>query len=584
MRGFLKTKLASFLKTGGVFGIASLCLVFSIFLFSINAFSIDLPGSADPSRALERLDFEKQKLEKLENGLEVIEDKTKKPPEVKNGFMLNGVKLVGAEALPKDAYEQIYKEFIGKQADINILLFIVNEITNLYRKNGYFLSKAYLPEQEVEDGIFTINVLEGYISEVNFEENNKPYKFKADYFDLINKFKKQILDMRPLNALELESIILKINSLPGINARSVISNISDADSKDGSVALDVQITEEKSVGSISLDNFGSRFTGPWQALASYNFSPKVFSFDSLKVNLLNSIPTDEINLLSVNYETALTTNASLVGFNFSKSNTAPGFTLKSNDIKSESINYGIYFDSPIKISREKSLNMKFGLNFKNVRSDFFNTKLYEDEIRVAEIGFDFESQDKFGGINTGNLTVSKGLNILNAKETGSSLMSRAEGKSDFTKISLSQNRLQQISESYQIFFSISGQYSADPLLSSEEFGYGGQSYGRAYDPSEIIGDSGSSGLIELRYNNLNVFKNLYSQPYIFYDLGKVWNNDKGTNENKAASSTGIGLRFGYDNAISGNIGFAFPLIKEVETPINGNSSSPRLYFSIIYKF
>ena len=53
-----------------------------------------------------------------------------------------------------------------------------------------------------------------------------------------------------------------------------------------------------------------------------------------------------------------------------------------------------------------------------------------------------------------------------------------------------------------LYVSVRGQYSAVPLLSSEEFSFGGNVSGRGYDPSEISGDQGVAATIELRYSGL----------------------------------------------------------------------------------
>lgn len=532
---------------------------------------------------MERIELNQPKLEKLKNDVEVVVDRTKKPKPVKDGFLLNAIKIEGAEAFPEEVYKKIYKDYIGEKIDANILFYITNEINELYRKRGYFLSKAYLPEQEVEDGIFTIKVVEGNISEVKFEKDNKPYKFNRDYLNIIEGFKQKILDMRPLNALELESIMLKINSLPGINARSIISNLEGVNAT-SSVSLTIQISDDQPQGDLSVDNFGSRFTGPWQTSVGYNFSPKIFSFDEINLNLLTSIPADEINLISLNYSSAISSSATRLGFLVNNSNTAPGYNLKANDIKSNSVKYGFFVSQPIKDSRERSLSLKFSLDFKDINSDILNAQLYKDKIRVASLGLEFESQDKFGGINTGSISVNQGLDIFGARETGSRNLSRAEGHSDFTKFEYNQNRLQQLSADFQLYTALSGQYAWQPLLSSEEFGYGGANYGRAYDPSEIIGDSGASGLIEVRYNSLDILKHVYNQPFIFYDIGKVWNNDRGTNEDKTASSAGLGVKLWHKSGIAGSLGMAFPIIKEIETPISGNGKNPRVFISFSYKF
>ena len=46
---------------------------------------------------------------------------------------------------------------------------------------------------------------------------------------------------------------------------------------------------------------------------------------------------------------------------------------------------------------------------------------------------------------------------------------------------------------------LSGQWASGPLYSSEEFGYGGKNFGRAYDQSELTGDHGVAASVEVDY-------------------------------------------------------------------------------------
>jgi len=75
-------------------------------------------------------------------------------------------------------------------------------------------------------------------------------------------------------------------------------------------------------------------------------------------------------------------------------------------------------------------------------------------------------------------------------------------------------------------------------------------------------------------------------PYIFYDTGKIWNEDIAQIAQDSASSTGLGLRFNTIWEISGNIGIALPISHKITTPIYGydNSKNPRILFQISKQF
>ena len=127
--------------------------------------------------------------------------------------------------------------------------------------------------------------------------------------------------------------------------------------------------------------------------------------------------------------------------------------------------------------------------------------------------------------------------------------------------------------------------ASDPLFSSEQFGYGGQSFGRAFDSSELVGDHGIAGSLELRYAGWVIPETATLSPYAFYDIGRAWNIDKAQTARETASSIGIGMRVSTEFHLSANVGIAFPLIRNVATPIYGDTgSSPRLLFEISQTF
>ncbi len=46
-----------------------------------------------------------------------------------------------------------------------------NAVTDFYRKSGLIFAVAFIPVQTVEDGVVTVEVLEGYLGDVNTEGN-----------------------------------------------------------------------------------------------------------------------------------------------------------------------------------------------------------------------------------------------------------------------------------------------------------------------------------------------------------------------------------------------------------------------------
>lgn len=135
-----------------------------------------------------------------------------------------------------------------------------------------------------------------------------------------------------------------------------------------------------------------------------------------------------------------------------------------------------------------------------------------------------------------------------------------------------------------VLFGLKGQLSNDAQLSSEEFGFGGKDYGRGYDPSEIVGDDGYAGKIELQWNqpyDLD-FVDKY-HVYTFFDAGRVWNNDPVTASQgiDTATSTGLGVRATFAKDVNAGLMIAYPLDRSVQT--TGNQG-PRIFFNLSKDF
>ena len=146
------------------------------------------------------------------------------------------------------------------------------------------------------------------------------------------------------------------------------------------------------------------------------------------------------------------------------------------------------------------------------------------------------------------------------------------------------SRLQTISGPWQVNLAATGQYAWSPLLASEQFGFGGQAFGRAYDPSEITGDDGLAGSAELRYNafRLNDYR-MSLMPFTFSDIGKVWNISPGGEPASAASAGGgVVLRSDYGPQLT--LTGAEPLTRPQADPYTGNVHSSRWLADLSYQF
>ncbi len=104
-----------------------------------------------------------------------------------------------------------------------------------------------------------------------------------------------------------------------------------------------------------------------------------------------------------------------------------------------------------------------------------------------------------------------------------------------------------------------------PLLVSEQCSYGGRFFGRAFDPSQLLGDSCWAALGELRYDFATPWKQLTRlQAYAFADHGETYNINPaaGTPLSQHGSSVGAGVRAAWEDTYTADLSVA----KAIEGP------------------
>lgn len=538
-----------------------------------QTFNGPLPSAADPGR------IEPQKTPIPAPSLQ----EKPKPPDIKKeynipeaakstSFLLKEVHIQGNTAFSESELSTIYSDYINRHITLDLLWVIADKITSLYREKGYFLSRAYVPAQEIDQGNVQINIVEGYISEVEFDD-----KIEKNYYT--RKIIQELLSNKPLSVPQLEAAMMAFNAIPGKKFRSVLDPIKNAE--DGTIKLVLISKKEEDFGSFSIDNYGSRFIGPYQALASYQTS--LLPLHQTNISALSSIGESEIQYFSLFHTIYPSPNWEISA----KSNyvsSKPGASLAVNDIKSTSIEFGIAARYHYIRQWEEDLSLYLELSGKNVNGNILeNDPLTRDRIRTLKGEVDYSLADKWNGFNTISFTVNQGLPILSSSERGDSNLSRSEAEPDYTSARIDYNRQQKMGKNWLAIAGFSAQAASAPLFSAGEFGYGGQTYGRAYDPSEITGDHGVSAGIELRYLHTNSFLDIKTTPYTFYDIGKTWNEDSG-NTKFFASSAGLGTYINHKSGINANLGIAWPLTRPVNTPIYGNKKNPRFLFQISTTF
>jgi len=500
-------------------------------------------------------------------------------------FYLSGIHLKGNTVYSYQQLAPLFQNYIGHQISLADLESVSHEITLKYRSNGYVLSRAVIPAQTIKGGTVNIQIIEGYVGTVN------PVGYVQGSGPLVNKYGQKIAQSKPLNVKTLERYALLANDIPGMNqVKVVLQPPLNPRAPLGSTELSFAPDFSKASGFFTVDNRGTRYLGQNQFSAGATVNSLIQSGDQLGVQALTSSNKNSQYVNAFDLQPIGATGATF-NLSASYSKTTPGFLLTPQQVNGWSKEVVGTVRIPVIRSRRQNLYTNISFDYLNSQTDFNAfippVTVYEDHVRSARFGMDYYLQDSWAGSDQISGQISHGLNVLGASPRAivpppNPPLSRVQGDPQYTKFNGTLSRLQGITQNISFLAAGIGQYTNQPLLSSEQFTFGGAQYGQAYDPGELTGDRGIAAKAELRYNTYPDFRFLASaQYYAFYDIGKVWNvlpiSVTGIQQSLSAASTGAGVRVNLNPYMYGSVVYTLPLTKRVSA--YGNFA-PRIFFSI----
>lgn len=547
-----------------------------------HAAAAQIPPSGEASRATEELKSlaipQKEPMKPVGESPLPLQEAPDGAEEM--SFELNSVTLQGVTAYRQGELEALYRDKIGTDVNLMYLFDLANAITVKYRNDGYILSRAVVPQQEIRDGNVTLEIVEGYIG--NVVVGGAPNENAAER---IRTIAQNITRYRPVNIRDIERYLLLTRDMAGYNVESLIR---PAEEGVGAADLVLQVEHDPLMVSAGLDNYGTKFLGPLQGTLRVQGNSLIRPGDRTVARYVATdtfVPWNqqELRYFDVSHSTPVGDEGTMITVAATHAIAYPGNSLEPLDAKSRNTVYSIEASHPFIRSRQKNLFGALQFNMIHTGNELAGFTIADDRLRVLRANASFDYADGWNGITQINGEISKGLDIFGASNTDSAELSRARGESRFLKFSVDIARLQKIAGNLNLFAQVRGQYTNDRLLSAEEFGVGGGLLGRGYDSSEITGDRGYAGKLELQYNgNVGLSYLRDYQGFLFYDAGKVFQSDGKAGPDASIASVGAGVRFNMNDNFSGSLTLAKPLTKGVDSD-NGDKDW-RGYFSLSVRY
>jgi hemolysin activation/secretion protein len=454
---------------------------------------------------------------------------------------IRDVRITGVTVYRREDLAALYRGLIGREISLQAIYDLARRITAKYGNDGYVLSRAIVPPQNLSrnGAVIHIEVIEGYIDRVEWPSSLSRYR------DFFSDYTARIIADRPVNIRTIERYLLLANDLPGLQFRTSLKPSTEVAT--GASTLVVEVSEKRFDAFGRFDNRGTQARGPYEYLLSTTGNNLVGMHEALTVTWASVLPhPKQLEYYAANYRQVLTSEGLTFFMSASYSKGTPG-TAQLEILQYRTLGpYGdAGFSYPVVRTRERNLWLS-GLVFaSDNNSTALGADLNIDRLRGARLKADGDWADQFQGINQVNVTVSEGIEGLGSTQNGNPLASHLNGRVDFSKIEATVNRTQPLWGAFSAYLAGYGQYAGTPLLSPEQCGYGGRFFGRAYDPSQILGDSCIEALGELRYditNGIGVWSLV--ELYGFGDWGEVFNRTTtlGMPQTAQGISAGTGMR------------------------------------------
>jgi len=406
-------------------------------------------------------------------------------------------RFTGNTQLSSEQLAAILVPYLDRALDFAQLQTTATVVADRYRAAGWVVN-AYLPEQDIKNGVVTIRIVEAVFGGAVIEGTTARMSAKQ----LQQGVQAQQELGKPLNADALDRALLLADDLPGV----AVSGALRAGLREGETELVYKVADEPLVvGDVRADNTGARSTGASRLSANVWINSPMGQGDQMAVNAAFSEGSRYGRL-------AYTLPAGHDGWRVGINASYLRYDLLGADGKGTSQILGLEARYPLVRARLQNLYLSLNADDKKIDNQFNGTTSTQYGMNVASVGLNGNSFDELagGGANNVSLAWTGGhRNNQVGTTTGS-----------FSKLRYSVSRQQTITPLLSLFVGLDGQESRDALDTSEAFYLGGAYGVRAYPTNEGRGSSGDLSKLELRWRMADSVVLTG-----FYDHGRVRNRD-----------------------------------------------------------
>jgi len=499
---------------------------------------------------------------------------TQESPEVTSPsgdrFFIKKIEVLGNTVL-EDEIAKLIQPYENRSVTFEELLGLRSAIIQLYIKNGYITSGAFLPNnQDLNSGIVQIQVVEGEIKQIEIGGLNR---LREGYV----RSRLEQATSTPLNRQRLEEALQLLQLDPlieRVNAELV------AGSNPGSNILRVSLKEAPAFhAAIGVDNNQSPSIGSLQGSVEVSHDNVLGFGDRLAAQYGR---TEGLDLYDINYTIPMNARNGALNFRYNKGDSRIiEREFRDIGIRSETQTYSLNFRQPITRTPTRELALSLGLDRRRSQTYILEDRPFsftvgpeKGESKVTVIRFSQDWVDRgTRRVLAARSQFSLGIDAFDAtiNETGT------DGRF-FSWLGQFQ-WVQQLSSRNLLVARIDAQLTPDSLLPLERFSIGGVDTVRGYRQNQLVADNGILGSVEVRIPLASDSSRLQLAPS--FEIGTVWNNRDIDPDPATIASLGLGLRWQMAPDLSLRLDYGIPLISVSD---RGNSLQDKgIYFSVRYQ-
>lgn len=403
--------------------------------------------------------------------------------------MVMGFRLKGLTSFSEVEAQGLLQPYIGQTMTVDAMHRAAEKLEKWLRSQGLFAARAYIPPQELKDGIIEIQVIEGQVEGIDVK---KTPQTRLPESTLRQAMDRSLPPGSALNQDKLERGLLLMNDLPATSARAVLAPGKSL----GASRIVIEAAQGPVVsGGVEMDNTGNRFTGDLRTGAAISLNDPYGFGDQWNFRASTSRGSD---FARAGYSVPLGSDGWKVGATVIESRYRlccdSAVTVLNSSGQASAMSGFITY--PVIRTRLKNLSVSASVaNRKFINRSAGATtsdkKSASQGMVVAGDWSDMVGLLGQGAYSTYSLQWTQGRINLDGWATDKAQdAATAQSGGNFSKWNGQLTHLLRVSNSAAFYLGLTGQVAGKNLDSSEKFSLGGAQGVRAYPSGEGSGDEG----------------------------------------------------------------------------------------------